>query len=101
MPNEATLAELVDTAQYAWENLTIRHFVNLAETMPHCVEEVIRHEGWHTSYCRIDGLGGFYRQKKSGACTVFQILLNGDCTFFTLPPIVTHKFSFHLLLPAS
>lgn len=41
MPNnEDTLAELVDTAQYVWENLTIRHFVNLAETMPHRVEDV-------------------------------------------------------------
>ena len=51
MPNnEATLAELVDTAQYAWENLTVRHFVNLAETMPHRIEEVIKYEGWHTSY---------------------------------------------------
>lgn len=51
MPNnQETWAELVDTAQYAWENLTVHHFVNLAETMPHRVEEVIKYEGWHTSY---------------------------------------------------
>jgi hypothetical protein len=30
--------------------LTIRHFINLAETMPLRVEEVIRYEGWHTYY---------------------------------------------------
>lgn len=51
MPNNnETWAELVDAAQYAWENLTVHHFVNLAETMPHRVEEVIKYEGWHTSY---------------------------------------------------
>ncbi|KAJ5535388.1 hypothetical protein N7527_001642 [Penicillium freii] len=51
MPNnQETWAELVDAAQYAWENLTVHHFVNLAETMPHRVEEVIKYEGWHTSY---------------------------------------------------
>lgn len=32
--NEDTWGELVD-AQEAWEKLTIHHFVNLAETMPH------------------------------------------------------------------
>lgn len=31
MPNnDITWAELVDSAQYAWENLTVHHFVNLA-----------------------------------------------------------------------
>lgn len=51
MPNnQETWAELVDAAQYAWEHLTVHHFVNLAETMPHRVEEVIKYEGWHTSY---------------------------------------------------
>jgi transposase len=51
MPNNnETWAELVDAAQAAWEQLTIRHFINLAETMPHRVEEVILYEGWHTSY---------------------------------------------------
>ena len=40
MPNNnETLAELVDAAQYARENLTVQHFVNLAETMQHRVEE--------------------------------------------------------------
>lgn len=48
--NEDTWGELVDAAQEAWEKLTIHHFVNLAETMPHRVEEVIKYEGWHTSY---------------------------------------------------
>lgn len=39
--NEDTWKELVD-AQEVWEKLTIHHFVNLAETMPHRVEEVIK-----------------------------------------------------------
>lgn len=51
MPNNnETWAERVDAAQAAWEQLKISHFINLTETMPHRVEEVIRYEGWHTSY---------------------------------------------------
>jgi hypothetical protein len=50
MPNNETWAELVDATQAAWEQLTIRHFINLAETMPHRIEEVILYEGWPTSY---------------------------------------------------
>lgn len=51
MPNnQETCAELVDAAQYALENLTVHHFVNSVETMPHRAEEVIKYEGWHTSY---------------------------------------------------
>lgn len=51
MPNnEDTWGELVDAAQEAWEKLTIHHFINLAETIPHRVEEVIKYEGWHTSF---------------------------------------------------
>ncbi|KAJ5827492.1 hypothetical protein N7447_004255 [Penicillium robsamsonii] len=43
--NENTWGDLVYAAQEAWEKLTIRHFVNLAETMPHRMEEVIKYEG--------------------------------------------------------
>ena len=46
--NENTWGELVDAAHEAWEKLTIHHSVNLAETIPHRVEEAIKYEGWHT-----------------------------------------------------
>jgi hypothetical protein len=49
--NNEAWAGLVDATQAAWEQLTIRHLINLAETMSHRVEEVIRYEGWHTCYC--------------------------------------------------
>ncbi|KAJ5188811.1 hypothetical protein N7491_005132 [Penicillium cf. griseofulvum] len=44
------IQELLREMNYVWENLTVHYFVNLAETMPHRVEEVIKYEGWHTSY---------------------------------------------------
>jgi len=48
--NETTLDLLVDAAQEAWEGLDIEMFKHLSDTMPHRVADVIKYEGWHTSY---------------------------------------------------
>ena len=48
--NETTLDLLVDCAQKAWEGLDIEIFEHLSDTMPHRVADVIKYEGWHTSY---------------------------------------------------
>lgn len=47
---EEMWAELTETAQSAWENLTTRDFVNLTEAPSHRREEDISYEGLHTSY---------------------------------------------------
>jgi hypothetical protein len=41
---------MLKAAQRAWEGLDIEIFKHLAETMPHRVADVIKYEGWHTSY---------------------------------------------------
>lgn len=84
MPNnKETQEELVATAQTAWEKLTIRHFVNLAETMPHRVEEVILYEGWHTSFQVVLYENAYFEvlpaEKKVGLSTGVQILMRCDC----------------------
>lgn len=48
--NESTLDILLEAAQEAWESLNIEIFEHLSETMPHRVADVIKYEGWHTSY---------------------------------------------------
>ena len=48
--NEATLELLLEAAQEAWEALDINLFKHLSETMPHRVADVIKYDGWHTSY---------------------------------------------------
>ena len=45
---QPALANLVDTAQLAWDQLDIRHLEHLSETMPHRVEASIEIEGWYT-----------------------------------------------------
>lgn len=51
LPNsESTLELLLKAAQEAWENLDIEILKHLSETMPHRVADVIKYEGWHTSY---------------------------------------------------
>jgi hypothetical protein len=51
MPNnDDTKAILIETAQRAWDNLDLRHFEHLSETMPHRVQAIIEAEGWYTSY---------------------------------------------------
>lgn len=48
--NEPTLDLLLETAQEAWDGLDIEIFKHLSDTMPHRVADVIKYEGWHTSY---------------------------------------------------
>lgn len=48
--NPTTLDILVDAAQEAWDTLEINIFEHLSETKPHRVSDVIKYEGWHTSY---------------------------------------------------
>ena len=51
LPNNAsTLELLVKAAQEAWDTLDTEIFKHLSETMPHRVADVIKYEGWHTSY---------------------------------------------------
>lgn len=51
LPNSvSTLDLLLEAAQEAWESLDIEIFKHLSETMPHRVADVIKYEGWHTSY---------------------------------------------------
>jgi transposase len=51
MPNnDETKDILVATAQQAWNELEIRHFEHLSETMPHRVEAIIESQGWYTPY---------------------------------------------------
>jgi transposase len=51
MPNnDHTWEILLEIAQFAWETLSWDHFVHLAETMPHRVADIIKYEGWYTSY---------------------------------------------------
>ncbi|KAJ6094481.1 hypothetical protein N7467_001994 [Penicillium canescens] len=51
LPNsESTLDLLLQAAQEAWEGPDIEIFKHLSETMPHRVADVIKYEGWHTSY---------------------------------------------------
>lgn len=51
MPNnDSTWEILVDTAQEAWDMLDLDIFKNLSETMPHRVQDIIKYEGWYTSY---------------------------------------------------
>jgi transposase len=48
--NESTWEILVDTAQEAWDSLDLAIFTNLSESMPHRVQDIIKYEGWYTSY---------------------------------------------------
>ncbi|KAJ5635170.1 uncharacterized protein N7484_008483 [Penicillium longicatenatum] len=48
--NDETKAILVETAQQAWDELNLRHFSHLSETMPHRVEAIIESQGWYTPY---------------------------------------------------
>jgi hypothetical protein len=48
--NSTTLEILVDAAQEAWDALDINIFEHLSETMPYRVADVLKYEGWHTSY---------------------------------------------------
>jgi hypothetical protein len=51
LPNkDETLEIFVDAAQEAWQGLDVEIFKHLADTMPHRVVDVIKYEGWHTSY---------------------------------------------------
>lgn len=51
MPNnESTWEILVDTAQEAWDSLDLAIFTNLSESIPHRVQDIIKYEGWYTSY---------------------------------------------------
>jgi hypothetical protein len=51
LPNTtSTLELLVKAAQEAWDTLDTEIFKHLSETMPHRVADVIKYEGWHTSY---------------------------------------------------
>jgi transposase len=48
--NDSTWEILLESAQTAWENLDWNHFVHLAETKPHRVADIIKYDGWYTSY---------------------------------------------------
>jgi hypothetical protein len=48
--NVSTLELLLEATQEAWESLDIDLFKHLSETMPHRVADVVKYNGWHTSY---------------------------------------------------
>lgn len=51
LPNSvSTIDLLLEAAQEAWECLNIDLLKHLSQTMPHRVADVIKCEGWHTSY---------------------------------------------------
>lgn len=84
MPNnESTWEILVDTAQEAWDRLDLAIFMNLSESMPHRVQDIIKYEGWYTSYyVAVIGNMRFCRRKsmtnsgsRKGRSTGVQILL--------------------------
>ncbi|KAJ5108255.1 hypothetical protein N7456_004930 [Penicillium angulare] len=45
-----TLEILVSAAQEAWSDIDLSILENLADTMPHRVQEIIENGGWYTSY---------------------------------------------------
>lgn len=57
----------VDAAHHAWQNPTVHYFLNLTETTPHRVEEVIKYEGLYT-------LRGFVWELTFGSSTGRKIV---------------------------
>jgi hypothetical protein len=51
MPDtDETLEFMIQTAQEAWSQIDISILENLADTMPHRVEDIIANGGWYTKY---------------------------------------------------
>ncbi|KAJ5737115.1 uncharacterized protein N7483_002240 [Penicillium malachiteum] len=48
--NEAIRDQMIIWAQEAWSSIDLSILDNLAVTMPHRVEQIIKYEGWYTSY---------------------------------------------------
>lgn len=48
--NDETLEILVETAQQAWSEIDLSILGNLADTMPHRVQDILDNNGWYTSY---------------------------------------------------
>lgn len=48
--NQDTLDQMIIWAQEAWSSIDLSILDHLAVTMPHRVEQIIRNEGWYTSY---------------------------------------------------
>jgi hypothetical protein len=51
MPDtDETLEFMIQTTQEAWSQIDISILENLADTMPHRVEDIIENRGWYTKY---------------------------------------------------
>lgn len=55
--NDETLEIIVSVAQEAWSEIDLSILENLADTIPHRVQQILENNGWYTSYQ--DGCG-FY-----------------------------------------